>query len=188
MNKLKIFVYVTFLTSLAISFSSSAQTTSRPVTGCGEQCVRLLCEYYRNQISEYKIIEFLKPNELGEATFKDLERCIKKVGLDCYAFKGNSKDLTRIQYPVILHFKKTSKHKVGHFLVSLLEPKENKLIGYDPALAGAPFDLTPEKLDKFWTGAGLVVFPKKLHQKPWLLFVLTGGGICLGSFIALIRS
>jgi len=96
-------------------------------------------------------------------------------------------DLTRIRYPVILHFKRKEEDKVGHFLVGLLDTKGNKLIGYDPALIGAPFDLTPETLSEFWTGAGLIVFPKQSHYKLWLLVVIIVGAFLSGSGIALIR-
>jgi ABC-type bacteriocin/lantibiotic exporter with double-glycine peptidase domain len=167
--------------------SATAGTTARPIIGCGEQCIKLLCTFYKKQISEDKIKEFLKPNQYGEATFKDIERCIKKIGLNCYAFKGSSKDLDQIRHPVILHFKNKRKDKVGHFLVALLDPKDNKVIGFDPASSGTPFELTFKKLDNYWTGAGLVVFPKQYHYRKFLLFVIIASSFLFGTSIALIE-
>ena len=140
--------------------SSSGAQTARPIRGCGEQCIKLLCKFYGKDVSEQRILDILKPGELGEATFKDLHRSIKKVGLDCYAFKGTVEDLIRIKYPVILHFKRADDNPIGHFLVALSESNSNKLVAYDPAFAGAPFDLTSEMLNESWSGAGLVVFTR----------------------------
>jgi len=180
-NKLRALVSLCFA---LVCFTPSFLLASQQEKGCGERCMVLLCKFYEKQIPEDKIKKILRPNQLGESSIKDLERCIKKMGLDCYSFSGSPNELIKIKHPVILYFKKTKQDKIGHFLISLLNKRDNKLIGFDPTMSNLPFDLTPKSLDKFWTGRGIVVFPRQTHYG--LLFI-TISSFLLGSVIALVH-
>jgi len=158
------------------------------VVGCGEQCITLLCRFYGVDVREDRILELLAPSVSGECSFTDISRCIKSIGLDCYAFRGDIKDLSNIRQPVILLFKRTKDDKVGHFLVSMLDPKTKTLIGYDPAMSGVPFELTPEKLETFWTRRGMIIFPPHANSQLGLHFLLVAvASILLGVCLAQIR-
>ena len=78
MSKTNYSIFFYYLMLLILPTFSHGEN-SRPVIGCGEQCIRLLSKFYGKQVSEHKIVELLKPNESGEASLYDLERCIKGI-------------------------------------------------------------------------------------------------------------
>ena len=169
MCKIRLILCFNCVTSFFI-WSFSLANSARPVMGCGEQCVKLLCKYYGIEVHESDILKSLSPNELGECSFKDIIRCIKYIGLDSYAFKSSIEELRSIHDPVILLFKKSHDDKIGHFIVGMLDRQTNDFIGYDPVNSGIPFELTTNKLESFWPGAGLVVFKKQSTYTSYLLF------------------
>ena len=71
MTKLKLLTCVFFLLSYAFPHSSLGQN-ARPIIGCGERCIKLICVFYGKTVSEDRIKKLLRPNESGACTIKDL--------------------------------------------------------------------------------------------------------------------
>ena|GEM_PF-5241781 len=107
-----------------------------PVHGCAEQCIKLMCKYYGIQADEDTILRELRPGGKGEASMADISRCIKKLGLDCYGFRGTHEDLFALAHPAILYLKENADDTIGHFAVSMFDAAEDKLTGYDPTMPG----------------------------------------------------
>ncbi len=158
-------IAVDMLLRLASGAAMPRADSASPVHGCAEQCIKLLCRYYGVQADQNTILSELRPGEKGEASMADISRCIKKLGLDCYGFKGTAEDLFALAHPAILYLKENADDTIGHFAVSMFDAAEDKLTGYDPTMSGVPFEITPDKLDRYWTGKGLVVFPPDQHAR-----------------------
>jgi ABC-type bacteriocin/lantibiotic exporter with double-glycine peptidase domain len=185
----KVSAYIALVLPVLLASSLSAQNL-RPIEGCGERCVKLLCRFYGREIKEDTVRTLLAANEQGACSLKDIERCLSQIGLGCYGFIGTPEDLSRIKYPVVLHVRKSPDDKIGHFAVCLWSTRENKLFGYDPSVSGAPFPLTHQRLKQFWSGAGVIVCPspQSLHSAWLYLLPIVIGAMLLGGMIAWIKN
>lgn len=135
------------------------------VVGCGEVCVRLLCEWYGVPFQRESVLNRLKPGDFGEASLANLQETLESQGFPCRAVRGGIEDLASWKHPMILvggRGKVAAKGQPGHFLLARYDEKTNQLLGYDLAAGPAPFSITSDTLEQVWTGVALLVEPPSL--------------------------
>jgi ABC-type bacteriocin/lantibiotic exporter with double-glycine peptidase domain len=168
--------FLVFLASMFLCVQSLYGDEVQRITGCGEDCVKIICAFYDISYDESKLVALLKPNEKHEVTLDNLENCVKKQGLNSLPFKGNTSDLLRIDRPMILHVKT---EYWQHYLVAMKNPITHKLIAYDP-IRPDPYELDMGKFSHAWSGVGLVVFPKQKWLNDYFILVIVLACILLG--------
>ncbi len=153
-------------TCLCVSSVLADQGDIRPIRNCGAQCALMLCRYFQVNVQEEQLQKYLGPQDKGTVSLHELKECFQALGFDSLAFQGDSEDLKKSVHPIILHFRPVRNEKVGHFLVVMMDFKRGQLVAYDPSFAGRPIDLDDKTLQRYWTGKGLMVWPRYANHLP----------------------
>ncbi len=135
--------------------------------GCGEACVRVLCEYYDIGYVPYVVLGHLRPGAFKETSLKQIRDCLSELGMECSIVRGSRELLDRVDKPMVLYLEPPVKDDIGHFGVVRRLPETGRLIAYDPLMSPDPIYVDENMLRESWSGVALVVHvrcPRFLYQ------------------------
>jgi ABC-type bacteriocin/lantibiotic exporter with double-glycine peptidase domain len=167
---------------LAASFCTSwcdichAETT---FPGCGEICIRLLCEYYHVSFDEDQVRKLLEPGPSGETTVARMGDALEALGFDSRAVKGSVDQLRREKSPVIIFAKQSRADAIGHFAVVMWDSSNERPIVIDPLTRAEPFVVTADDFGKVWSGVAILAKPRGSVSWPKIYTYLLVGFVTL---------
>lgn len=133
-------------------------------TYCGLYCLYSVLSLYEQEVNFYDLVlpEFIG-SEKG-STLKELKKASEKFGL--YSFpvgKLTSKNISKINYPIILHVKSSLEKQYYDHYELFLGTRDGKAILLDPP---NPIKLVPfNELAPHWDGNGLIVSNKPIDLR-----------------------
>lgn len=121
---------------------------------CGVACLQMILSFFGGRETFEHLRELSGTQQTG-TTMLGLVQAAKEVKLDVQAFKGNTEELKKAEFPAILHI--TKQGGLNHYVVVFAFQKELFIVA-DPAEGFLHY--SEEELNKVWASQALLLFKK----------------------------